>query len=642
MRIARRRARRVSVPAGVGIGAAAAGLTVAVGAVNGAYFPTSWGWTGLALAWAALVSLLTRRELASSPLAIAFLTGVTAFVGWVGISTLWSADPPQTVLEVERDVVYVAGAIVLLLVPRERRGALLAGCLGGIVVLCGYALLTRLLPDRLGVFDPVAGYRLSTPLGYWNALALFAAMGTLLALGFVAAARTALGRALAGASLMVLLPTLQFTFSRGGWIALGVGLAFAFAVDPRRLRLLAAAAISAPAPALAVAVSWHSRALTTGGAQIAAAAREGHRVAAVLLGLCVVGGAAGASFGPLRRRVRPGAHVQRLVSWALAAAVVVAAAGAIVAYGSPVHMATRAWDSFSAPPRATGSNNLNARLFNFSGSGRVTQWRVALDDYRAHPLLGSGAGSYEQYWNRHRPVPGKIRDVHNLYLEVLAELGPVGLGLLVLFLGLPLVALRRARHNRWVPYAAGAYVAYLTHAAIDWDWEMVVLTLLALACGTTLLAAAGPDEPRMAGARIRAAAVALSAVAILVAFVGLGGNIELSRTAGALRAGDWRAAERHAGRAHTWAPWSAEPLRLLGEARLAEGKFVAARDAFRSAIARDTHGWELWFDLARASSGARQRAALDRASRLNPRSPEVVEFRRELAQGWVLLDEVKA
>jgi Flp pilus assembly protein TadD len=171
---------------------------------------------------------------------------------------------------------------------------------------------------------------------------------------------------------------------------------------------------------------------------------------------------------------------------------------------------------------------------------------------------------------------------------------------------------------------------------------MVVLTLLAIACGTTLIVAAGPDEPRVARARVRVAAGALSAVVVLVAFVGLGSNIELSRAANALRAGDWRAAERHAGRAHTWAPWSAEPLRLLGEARLAEGKLVAARDALRSAITRDTHGWELWFDLARASTGARQRAALDRASRLNPRSPEVAEFRHELAQGWVILDEVKA
>jgi hypothetical protein len=46
--------------------------------------------------------------------------------------------------------------------------------------------------------------------------------------------------------------------------------------------------------------------------------------------------------------------------------------------------------------------------------------------------------------------------------------------------------------------------------------------------------------------------------------------------------------------------------------------------------------WTLWFDLARATTGAAQRQALDHAARLNPLSPEIAELRREIAAEKVI------
>ena len=60
---------------------------------------------------------------------------------------------------------------------------------------------------------------------------------------------------------------------------------------------------------------------------------------------------------------------------------------------------------------------------------------------RDEPLLGTGAGSFEAHWFRERSVAFHARDAHNLYLETLAELGPVGLALLLATLALPLLAL---------------------------------------------------------------------------------------------------------------------------------------------------------------------------------------------------------
>jgi Flp pilus assembly protein TadD len=70
-------------------------------------------------------------------------------------------------------------------------------------------------------------------------------------------------------------------------------------------------------------------------------------------------------------------------------------------------------------------------------------------------------------------------------------------------------------------------------------------------------------------------------------------------------------------------PWSAEPWRLLGEARLAVRRPAPAEAALREALAKDDRDWLTWFDLAAATSGAERRQALARARRLNPRSPEI-------------------
>ena len=121
-------------------------------------------------------------------------------------------------------------------------------------------------------------------------------------------------------------------------------------------------------------------------------------------------------------------------------------------FGSPIQIVDHVYDGFvGQSPTATG--DLNNRLFNLAGGERIPQWKVAWRDYSSHPLLGSGAGTYARYWNELRPVPSQVINVHNLYLETLAELGPVGLIALVVALAAPLVAAVRARRHALVAAA---------------------------------------------------------------------------------------------------------------------------------------------------------------------------------------------
>ena len=178
-------------------------------------------------AWAAGAVFLVRDRVTVGRLELVMIGTLFAFVGWVALSALWTASLPSTVLEVERDVVYPAGALAAAAVfDRQSSRHLLGAICAAITLVSWYALATRIFPDRVATFDAFGGYRLFRPIGYWNALGLFAAMGMLLALGFAARGRQTGTRLLAAASLVVLAPTLYFTYSRGAWIALAYRLRF--------------------------------------------------------------------------------------------------------------------------------------------------------------------------------------------------------------------------------------------------------------------------------------------------------------------------------------------------------------------------------------------------------------------------------
>ena len=631
------RARAVAPDLGaLAVGAAAALGMGALAAADGGYFPSSWGWTALIGLWvAAAWLLLDRVELAGGTLGLVFLGAFTGLAAWTWLSLLWSDNTVQTVLEGFRLIGYLgAAAALLFVVQRATAPALLRGTLAAVTLVSAYGLATRLFPDRLGTYDPISAYRLSEPLGYWNGLGAFAAIGALLALGIVARDSSLVARCLAGAAFPILLSTVLFTFSRGAWAALGIGFVAAFVLDPRRLQL-AVAAISLGIPAaVALWAGLSSEALTERDSPLDAATEQGHAVALIVLACSLLAAAAAAGLAFAEPRVRPSRSV-RLAFAALLALLALGAVSAVfVEFGGPVSLVEKGYDAFREPVQ--DPTDLEQRLFSFSGSYRPELWEEAWDEYRDNPVLGGGAGTYEQYWNQHRPIAHIVRDAHSIYLETLAELGIVGFALLLVVLATPLVAAVGARREPLAIGALGAYVAYLAHAGIDWDWELTGLTLPALACAVALLALRPTaSAPAILGSGLRYAGAGVAVVLAAVALVGLVGASANTASQEAAEASppDYEKAEDEARKARTWAPWSSEPWQRLGEAQLASGDDSAARDSFREAIQKEPGDWQLWFDLAQASSGAQQRRALAEAKRLNPRSPELETFEQEQGSG---------
>ena len=609
-------------PEGLAVALIAFAPLVGLAGAQGGYFPSAWGWATFPLLWVSALALALRDHVRLSGSERVFLGLLVALTLWILLSATWSVAPAESILESQRSLLYLAGVSAVLLVSRSRDvGRVLGGLLAGVCAIAAFSLATRLLPDRVGVFDATSVYRLAQPIGYWNGLAIFAGMGALVALAFASRARSLPVRAACAAALVLLLPTFYFTFGRGAWIALAVGVVAAVAVDPNRLQMLASLLVLGPIPAVAVLAASREPGLTHAGAAFGRAVHDGHRLALVLLLLarrecdgCNRFRGCGA---PLR------AASGRTASFRSAIALIIAAglAGVFVRYGGPATLAQKGYHAFKAPPPRAEAN-LNKRLLSFSGNGRADLWRIAWDDARQHAVSGAGAGTYERYFLAHKPPAiGRVRDAHGLYIETLAELGPVGLGLLLGALVLPLTVLGVARRHPLVPGAAGAYAAYLVHTGVDWDWELPAVTLTGLLCGAAILIAARPSlRSRRLSSSVRWTGVVVIVVAAGFAAVGLVGNTALSRSDAARQNQDWARAAGDARRAKMWMPWSPTPWEALGRAELGEGLLPAARASFRKAISMDSGDWELWYRLAGASSGGERSRALRQAARLYPQA----------------------
>jgi O-Antigen ligase len=590
---------------------------------QGGYFPTSWGWASVPLLWIAAIALVLRSDLCLSRPERLFLAALASLTAWIAASTIWSVAPAESVLETQRALIYLAAAVSVLAVTRSSSTRLiLAGLLAAIALVAVFSLATRLLPDRFGVYDGFGVYRLAEPIGYRNGLGAFVAMGAILAVGFAARAQTPAVRGACAAIPVLLLPTLYFTFGRSAWIALAAGLLAAIAVDPHRLQLLATIAAIAPWPALAIFIASREPGLTHIGSALPLAAHDGHRVALATVALTLASAVAGTTLAVAERRIRIGRIARRRFALTIATVVFAATAIGLIRYGGPVQAAKTAYASVKAP-RPNTHTDLNQRLLSLSGNGRIQLWRLAWDDAARHPVLGSGAGTYERYFLAHQPADtGRVRDAHSLYLETLAELGPIGLALLIAFLLSPVLMLGRARHQPLVPAALGAYLAYVVHAGVDWDWELPAITLVAVFCACAIALAGrstqGPPPPL--SPTLRWSMTGLAAVAAAFATIALIGNTALARSEKALGQGNQTAAAADARRARELMPWSPQPWDALGRAQQRVGLTSDARRSFRKAVSIDGGDWELWYDLAAVSTGVERTRSLAKVALLYPRS----------------------
>ena len=601
----------------------------------GGFFPGSWA----PLAAVAAVALAVRVATVERPFAgfsvwTGFAAGALALFGaWILLSAEWSGTPGRALVEFGRLLVYLLVLVLCsALAPREHRLSwALRGLAVVIGVICVLALITRLRPDIYANDGSGIG-RLDYPLTYWNGLAVLAGIGAIIGLHLSASSREPWPvRVLAAPLPAIAACTVYLTLSRGGIIASIAGLALYLVLGFSRATPGALLAI-VPTSLYAVISAYDAELLVDEDRfGTAAGLAQGRDIATTVI-LSAITALALRGLGLLLDRgVRRVPGPERLPFAARAGAAAAAIAVAVVvaiAAGAPA-WAERQIDQFLDPsPPAGSSTDRRDRLTVITSNGRVEHWNVALDSWRGDRLKGTGAGTFQNEWNRERGTDFQVLDAHSLYIETLGEMGVVGLVLLAAAL-LTLLAglLSRLRGPDRPAAAVGLAVlgTWMIHAGVDWDWELVAVSVGVFGLAGIALARAPGSDARREMPRLLRLIVALGLLLLAISPAALWrSQVRLADAAAAFRTGDCPKAIDAALDSLSAIGVRAEPWELIAYCNVRLGQPKLGIDAAEAAVKRDPDNWEYHYALAlvQGAAGEDPRPAAADALRLNPEQPE--------------------
>jgi hypothetical protein len=585
-------------------------------------------WLGYAVLAALLLASVLVAGLAVSPGRLG-LTSAFALIGlaaWTGLSSTWSAEPSLARDEALLTAFYAVVLLVSLLVfrwPNDRIG-------GTVVVVAGIVLLALVTAGRLAFGrEPTDLYeagRLFAPIGYWNAQSAFFAVAFWPAVA-LACVRTlpVLGRGLAVGGASSLLAGWLLIQSKGTAAGLAFSAILVFALAPARLRIFVPAVISAVVAAAAYDPLTEpyriQRAAEAGFEEsIRSAGRATLAVAAIAF-------LVGTVYALVDRRVNLSSRALRVSNAMALIAVCAAALAGLITFlvsVNPVSFFEDKWESFKgASATETGSSH----LVNL-GSDRYDLWRVALGEFVDHPVAGIGGRGFGSAYVLEGHADLTSTRAHSLPLDVLSETGLIGIVLLVVALGAPLlVLLRRAPSDLIAVGLLGAAAYWLVHAAGDWIWTTPAAALpffLLLGIG------ASPAVRNPLPGKVAALGAVLAVALALVAFAPPWLSARL--TAQAFEE------QSHSGDELRWArrldPLSVDPL--VAESVLAPS--ASARiGPLRRAVEMEPRSGTLHYLLGKAYLEAGRRGAagaeLRRAAQLYPRDPAIrAALKRALAE----------
>jgi hypothetical protein len=582
-----------------------------------------WGPAGFAVACVAvpaltLVLLWRDRGRAWGAWTHVAVGGLTALAAWSALSIIWASAPDLAWLSTDRTALalgaMVAGAAIAHRVDQAPLRLAIGVALGATPVL-GWAIAVRVIPDLASPLGDTA--RLAAPLGNANALAAFASLALPGALILVAGRGR--GRDLTLPLVVAALVVVVLTGSRSGALAAGATLACAVWLLPHRPQVLAAsgAAVIGAIPAAVYALAADG--LTATPFPPPAARRdEGLVLGALFLVACAVAVVVRPYLlGPARAADR---------ALALRGGRIVVGAGLVVIAAVIAVTVLRS--------DATAQDGAG-RFVSGDTNNRSAWWGEALRGFADAPLIGHGAGSFPLTHLVERDVEAPshlVRQPHQLALELLTELGIIGLACALVALAGVILAARRARRS--VGPAVCLTVPLLLPAQLDLTWAVPAVTLPALAAAGVIVGTATPARGARRAGSVRVAVAALVGVAVAV-----GGVLTWSAKDAAFEA-NLAAGRGDAATADTLARRAAErnPLAIAGllvQARIARDAGDPMR-ALRAALAaadrqpENPAAWECvlaQLDLLRAQTpngplemvARRQLAAFD--PRRDPQRP---------------------
>jgi tetratricopeptide (TPR) repeat protein len=401
-------------------------------------------------------------------------------------------------------------------------------------------------------------------------------------------------RALSFSTATTALGLAFLTQSRGVLLGFGCGALLALALGPDRIRrawlsIMAVAGVAIVGPRL---LKPYDVFLDTAKNSEPAIASAMHALVVLTIASFAVGLVLALFDGGLRVSEATQRSIGRLAGGALVLLTLAAVAGGLVVAGNPVQLVRDKAKEFKQLDTVAPGET---RLGSTSGQ-RYDLWRVALNEFRSAPLNGIGEGSYPQGYYVQRKTDRNLSTPHSLPMEALAELGLVGL---LLLLALPVAALLavlrgwralapEARRPASALLAAAAVL--LGQSTVDWLWEIPAMAGLGLTC--LALGVAVVSAPAKAEA-LSKARLPLRVAGVLVPFLAalLIGAIYLSDLNVRLaRADRTRSAQTQLDTARTAErlnPFALPPRYLQASALESLGRRAAARRKLLGALDRE-------------------------------------------------------
>ena len=396
---------------------------------------------------------------------------------WTAASIAWSPLPSSARDGALLALLYAIAFATPILTLRTHADRMTAIALA-VFALSLLAVVTAVHVLRAGhVLDVYLENRLDFPISYWNGAAALFLVGVWPAIALSAERRLppyARAIALGGATAMV--AVFVMTQSKGGALGLAVsGLAF-FVVSRERLRAIIPSAVVAMlvgAAAGELTAPYRAADSTMLGSI--------HHAGAIALIITAVATLVGFAYAVVDERVTlPGGRVRmiRNILAIVAALVVLGGAGAFFArVHHPIRFAENRWDSFKTLP----ADDTASSHFTSLGSSRYDYYRVAILEFKKHPLAGLGGGGWAAAYLQYGRTSETPERSHSIEFDALSETGIVGLLLLLGagFYGLAAVT-RRTRPPLLAAslFASGVYLA--VHTAVDWIWTIPSVGLAAL------------------------------------------------------------------------------------------------------------------------------------------------------------------
>ena len=600
-----------------------------------------------AVAAALLFSAPARLWGATTVGLFAALTALTA------LSIIWSVQPDDswqgTNLTLSYLAAFAGAAALARLLPGRWRALIWAIAITS-VGLGAYALARKVYPsagETLG--------RLQTPLGYWNAIGVMAAIGLPPCLWIWSRRDSSpVLRGLAVPGVAILMTVVALSFSRSAAIAAVVAIGCWLVFVPRRLSTAALLGIGAIGAALMTGWALSKPGLTGNNQALDLRTSAGHTYGIVLvvsvLLLTIVGIAAARVADrnvlsePRRRRI--GTVLVILVALLPVAGIVAVAESSRGLTGEISH----AWDTLTNVNAVTSNG---VARFGSLGSSRPLYWSEGIKVGEHALFKGVGALGFATARARYATHQDVAVHAHSYVVQTFADLGLLGLAIsLALLVSWTISAARSvAARTRWSALDPGqtaereglialglVVLAFGIQSAIDWTWFFPAVAVPVLLCAGWLSGRGPLASPVGLAARrvsliarpaVAAGATALAAVSLLLAWLiwqPLSSADSLASAENAALSGHLSSAFSDARDAASADPLALEPLFVLSALYQSARDDAAARAELVKAVRLQPENAQSWlalgsFDLDNHHA-RRSLPSLERANMLDPTSPQ--------------------